>query len=460
MKQMIVSDTTLCREDCAFSFREKIEIARHLQKLKVDVIELPAIKSARSDILLVKTISSFVKDSVLSVSAGENEESIVNAVASLSAAAHPRIRIELPVSTVGMEYTFHKKAEKMLAWIETAVAMAKEQCADVELCMTDATRAESDFLQSAVRAAEKAGATRLSLRDDAAAMLPDDLAAFVKTVCDMTDLPVGVCCSDQNGLALSSAVQAFRAGAAEVKTAFGGNCASTEMLGTMVMNCGNKYGFASRVLYTELHRIAKQIAWIASHRKNEGASVTSAEQNDSIHLDAEDSRDDVAVACAKLGYDLSQEDLEQVYAEFCRVAEKKPVGARELDAIVATAAMQMPATYHLQSYVVNNGNIISSSAQITLRKEERELQGICIGDGPIDAAFRAIEQIIGHHYELDDFQIQSVTEGKEAMGSALVRLRANGKLYSGNGLSTDIIGASIRAYLSAVNKIVYEETGR
>lgn len=85
------------------------------------------------------------------------------------------------------------------------------------------------------------------------------------------------------------------------------------------------------------------------------------------------------------------------------------------------------------------------------------MQGVCIGDGPIDAAFLAVEQIIGHHYELDDFQIQSVTEGKEAMGSALVKLRSGGKLYSGNGISTDIISASIRAYINAVNKIVYEE---
>ena len=85
------------------------------------------------------------------------------------------------------------------------------------------------------------------------------------------------------------------------------------------------------------------------------------------------------------------------------------------------------------------------------------LEGVCLGDGPIDAAFLAIEQIIGHHYELDDFQIHSVTEGREATGSALVKLRSNGKLYSGNGVSTDIIGASIRAYINAINKIIFEE---
>ena len=111
----------------------------------------------------------------------------------------------------------------------------------------------------------------------------------------------------------------------------------------------------------------------------------------------------------------------------------------------------------MENYVINNGNIITASAQITLTKDEKTLTGICTGDGPVDAAFRALEQIIGRHYELDDFQIQAVTEGREAMGSALVRLRHNGKIFSGNGISTDIIGSSIRAFLNAVNKIVYEE---
>ena len=127
------------------------------------------------------------------------------------------------------------------------------------------------------------------------------------------------------------------------------------------------------------------------------------------------------------------------------------------DAIVASAAMQVPALYKLVSYVINNGNIIRASAQITLSVGEEKKQGVMLGDGPIDAAFLCLEQIIGKHYELDDFEIQSVTEGKEAMGSALVKLRKDGKVYSGKGISTDIIGASIRAYLSAVNKIAYEE---
>ena len=137
--------------------------------------------------------------------------------------------------------------------------------------------------------------------------------------------------------------------------------------------------------------------------------------------------------------------------------KKSVVSAKEMDVIVASTAMQVPSTYRIESYVINSGNVITATANITLEKDGQKLRGVSVGDGPIDAAFLAIEQVIGHHYELDDFQIQAVTEGREAMGSALVKLRADGKLYSGNGISTDIIGAAIRAYISALNKIVYEE---
>ena len=126
-------------------------------------------------------------------------------------------------------------------------------------------------------------------------------------------------------------------------------------------------------------------------------------------------------------------------------------------AIIASAALQVPPTYRLESYVINTGNTISASAQMKLTKNGQTLSGVSLGDGPVDAAFLAIESILGRHYELDDFQIQAVTEGREAMGESVVKLRSGGKLYSGRGISTDIIGASVHAYLNAINKIVYEE---
>ena len=167
---------------------------------------------------------------------------------------------------------------------------------------------------------------------------------------------------------------------------------------------------------------------------------------------------DVSDCASTLGYDLTEEDVGKVFIALTKVCEKRgAVGAKEFEALIASNAMQAPSTYHFETYTTTSSNVSTPISQVTLKRNDEIISGVSSGDGPIDSAFRAIEQCIGHHYELDDFQVQAVTEGKEALGSALVRLRNNGKLYSGNGTSTDIIGASIRAYINALNKIVAEE---
>jgi hypothetical protein len=190
------------------------------------------------------------------------------------------------------------------------------------------------------------------------------------------------------------------------------------------------YGLASRTKFTELHRVVNQINWITDNAKNDKSLVTVNTDMESIRLDKNDTQEAVLAAVGKLGSALSAEDGAKVYEEFLRVASKKTVGSKELDAIVASAALQVPATYKLVSYVINNGNIITASAHIVLEKNGKKTEGIEIGDGPIDASFIAIDKIIGHHYELDDFQIQAVTEGKEAMGSAVVKLRKSDRWWS------------------------------
>jgi 2-isopropylmalate synthase len=177
-----------------------------------------------------------------------------------------------------------------------------------------------------------------------------------------------------------------------------------------------------------------------------------------ILLDSDSTVSQVADAAALLGYELSDSDIGNVYKALAQVCEKKgAVGSKEFEALIASSAMQAPSTYHFETYTTTSSNISSAMTQIVLKCNEDIISGVSSGDGPIDSAFRAIEQCIGHHYELDDYQVQSVTEGKVALGSALVRLRVGGKLYSGNGTSTDIVAASIRAYINALNKIVFEE---
>ena len=458
---MRIADRTLCRENCTFSFKEKIEICRQLEKLKVDVMELPAIENPKTDILFVRTASSFVGSCILSVCVGMTSESMAQAIQAISAAKHPRLRVEVPVSPVGMEYGAHKKPAKMVEWVSAAVAKAKAACADVEFCAVDATRAEPAFLTAVLAAAVEAGATSVTLCDSTGEKMPDEFAAFVKGVMEIVSVPVGVSCDNKNEMAAAAAILAVRAGADTVKTAVEGACVPLEAFCGIVKNCGNHYGFSANVQLTEYHRIVRQIARIVAGKgvdRNAAVNVASASEA-GFTLDANDDKNAVTAAVVKLGYDLSEEDMEAVYNEFIRVAAKKNVGAKELEAIVSGVAMQVPPTFTLVSYMVNSsgGNALAASAQIVLDKKGEQLHGICMGDGPIDAAFKALEQIMGCHFELDDFQIQAVTEGKEAMGSALVKLRADGKLYAGTGISTDIMGASIRAYLSAVNKIVFEQ---
>ena len=230
----------------------------------------------------------------------------------------------------------------------------------------------------------------------------------------------------------------------------------------MLFRSGDAIALSCRLDMTQVYRELRQIEWILSADKTKSSIFAENPTEESVEnepaLTKQDSAEHIASIVRRMGYDLSEEDSEKVYNAFLETASKKSaLSAKELDAIIASVALQVPSTYTLVSFVINSGNVIGSTAQVTLEKNGTPVSGFSMGDGPIDAAFRAIEQIVGIHYELDDFRITSVTEGREAIGSALVRLRSAEKLYAGQGTSTDIIDAGIRAYVSALNKIAYEE---
>ena len=469
MEKLMISDITLKQaaksSDYTLSFREKIEIAKLLDKINVSVIEIPAITKEKTDVLLIKSIASCVKNSIIAVPVNLDTSDVEKVADALKDAAKSRIQVVVPTSTVQMEYICKKKPPMVLEMIKELVTKAKTLCTDVEFVADDATRSEVDFLYQAIAVAVEAGAGTVTLCDTAGTMLADEISTFIDDVyanvpgCE--DINVAVQCSDETSMACACCVSAVKTGVREIKvsTISGNTTASLEPICQAVKLHGDELGVECAVKMTEYHRTVKQIEWIANSKRSKNSVldfIAGTDVNDFV-LNEHDDISEVSKAVKSLGFDLSQDDLSKVYEEFKRISRKKPVGAKELDAIVASAALQVPNTYFLESYVINSGNVISATANITLKKDDEKISGLSGGDGPIDAAFLAIEQIVGCHYELDDFQIQSVTEGKEAMGSALVKLRSEGKLYSGKGISTDIIGASIRAYLNAINKIVYEE---
>ena len=467
MRTVMISDVTMKQTVEAggylLSFREKIELAKLLDKLGASVIELGALGSSKSDRLLIKSLASAIRDGVFAVPVDLMDAASVDFVwDALREARKPRLQVCSPVSVVQMEYFLHRKPAVVLASIKERISAARAVCADVEFVAQDATRADEPFLLQAINAAAEAGATLVTITDVAGSMLGDEFKALVATVRAALpqDVRLGVSCSNLLFMADANSIAAIEAGADEVKTSACGNFTASLPNITRILDAkGGLLGARSNVRIVELDRIVKQIAWMCETQRSANSPFDSGvRDDDQSTFTAHDSQDAIARAIAALGYDLSEEDVAKVYDSFVHAAERKgTITSKELDAIVASEALQVPQTYKLESYVINSGNTIMATSHMRLRRDDTVLDSVALGDGPVDASFLAIEQIVGHHYELDDFQIRAVTEGREALGETVIRLRADdGRVYSGRGLSTDVIGSAILVYIAAVNKIVYE----
>ena len=448
------------------SFRQKIELAKLIDRLGLSVIETSPIQRGKSDILLLKSLASAVRNSVLAVPVDIfHPESVEETWNALQDARHPRLQVAVPVSTVQMEYLCHKKPAAILELTADLVKRCAACCNDVEFVAEDFGRSDKDFLLQVIRTAVENGANLVTIYDTAGKLF--DYECYDSTKWLRTFLPenvkLGVWCSNEMYMADACAIAAVRAGADEVKTTPYGNTTAALKRFVKILNTKSDVCKAfCDVKMTELQRVVEQIKAVCEADRVKPLSSreeTTVSDRGELLLTVHDDRENVIKVVEKLGYELNEEDAAKVYEAFMTLASKtETVEPKELDAIVATVAFQAPPTYRLESYLVNSGNVISSICHICLRKEGTLLESVCVGDGPVDAAFLAINQAIGCKYELDDFQLQSVTEGREAMGGAVVRLRHEGKVYSGRGISRDIVEAGIMAYLNAVNKIVFEES--
>ena len=461
MRTVNVADITLKKlseeREISLLFREKSKIANCADKIGADVIELPQIKNLREDTIVYKTIAQNIKNAVLAIPVGFNKENVAYSWECIKDAIKPRLQIELPVSTIQMEYTYHVKQAVMLEKIKELIIDAKSYCNDVEFAALDATRADVEFLISSVKEAEANGATLITICDNAGVSTPEEIGALVSKVAESVNVPVYVQVSDRINMGVASAFAAVSKGAQGIKCAMAGK--DVLLMGEIsdaMSVCATRIDAKIELDKTKIHSSIDDMLSNINHESYESQKEVSDKKK--ILLDSDSTIVQVEEAAKILGYELSDSDIGNVYKALINVCEKKgAVGSKEFEALIASSAMQAPSTYHFESYTTTSSNVSSSMSQVILKYNDEIICGVSNGEGPIDSAFRAIEQCIGHHYELDDFQVQSVTEGKEALGSALVRLRNNGKLYSGNGTSTDIIAASIRAYINALNKIVYEE---
>ncbi len=471
MREVKIVDISLRESEQLFpsglSFKQKIEMAKLLEKLKIDTVETGFVTEAAADGVLVRTLSTMLENCFICVPVSLDKSGIQRASTALAKAKKARLNLIVPTSTVQMEYVSRLKADNVLGQVRETVELCASLCPNVEFTAEDATRSETDFLCAVIDTAIAAGAKIITLCDATGEKTPDEITAFINTVRQKVPALKGVILSlhlrDNLGLATASALAAAACGVQQLKVTSSlnsGHLSLEQFLNALKVR-GEALDMTCGANVTALFRTCRQLEAITGASRSGRFALAADEvgvpEQEELKADADMST--VRKRIELLGYDVSDDDLNEIYRVFKEISRSKKVVNRDLEALVAETAGQVAPTYQLDNYVINSGNAITATAFIRVLKDGVPFQAISIGDGPIDAAFLTIEQLVNRRFELDEFQIQAVTEGREAMGDAIVKIRYNGKLYSGRGLSTDIVGASIRAYLSAVNKIVNEEQG-
>ena len=473
MIKLTITDITLRESEDAhaasLSFKEKLETAKLLEKLQVDVIETGPVGGSPADAAFIRTLATTLEYSTVSVPVSLDKDNVSRTWDALSKARKPRLNVIVPTSTVQMEYFHKQKPEAVLPLVTEITSFCLSLCPDVEFTAVDSVRSEPGFLAAVLRAAIAAGAKTVTLCDSVGELLPEELGRFVSSVYasvpELADITLSIHCRDSLGLASASALAGVKAGARQVKVSSrpGSGTLPLEQFLNVIKIRGEALGLSSGINDTALQRTSAQLAALAGVSGAMGAardpSGTPDRASEESSLTSETGIDALRSHIKTIGFEVSEDDLKRIFEQFLDIARNKKVVNRDIEALIAETAGQAPPVYQLRNYVINSGSVITATAYIELSKDGAVSKALSDGDGPIDAAFKAAEQIFGAHYELEEFHIQAVTGGREATGDALIKLRHNGKLYSGRGVSTDIVGASIRAYLSAANKIVHEERG-
>ncbi len=468
MKHIYVTDFTL-RNFCG-SFKDGAEIAKLLDKSGVSTIVTMPIKEQEKDSLFLRTLSQVVENATLCVPVEADkltEENIARSIHAVESAKQHAICFEIPTSAVQMEYLAHAKPKVLLERLAASIDFAKTKT-PVYVSLLDSTRTEFDFVKTLIDLCVEHGVMGINISDDASYLTPHECAKYtqnLKSCIIPNSLTLFFCSSDVLSLGLANSFIALENGMDGVCTSFLDQKAPTLFAFAKLIKTTKD--FNANLKLTSITELSTNIRQILGHyneetaKKSHQAFVPENNLRDSslqfAALDESTTIKELQEATKKLGYNLSDDSIVNVFKAFTPLAKKKPVTATELEAIIATSSMQVTPAYTLDSFVITCGDKIATTATVHVIFEEQTRTGLAIGAGPIDAAFNALERAIGLHYELDDFQVAAVTEGQEALGRTIVKLRNKGRIYAGLGLSADIIESSISAYLSALNKIHSEQ---
>ena len=498
MRKIKIFDTTLRDGEqspgCTMNLAEKLEMAAELDKLGVDVIEAGFAICSDDDFNAIREVSKVVENAKLASLARCNKKDIDRAYESLAEAKHPMLHTFIATSDIHLKHKLEMTREQVLETIKESVSYAKTKFEFIEFSAEDASRSDREFLAQAYSTAIENGATTINVPDTVGYTTPLEMADLIKylkeNVKGIENVDISVHCHDDLGLGTANSLSAVLAGATQVECTINGigERAGNASLEEIVMGIKTRKDFYNA--YTDIntkriYKISKLLSTIsgmvvAPNKAIVGANAFAHEAGIHQHGVLKERStyeimnvEDIGIPQNKmvlgkhsgkhafkdriesLGYDIDDKSLEDAFVKFKNLADKKKIVTdSDIEALLIGNNDSENPTYTLNGFVVNDGNSISSLATVSIMDSQNNIvEGIGKGNGPIDAAFGAIDSITSNKAKLVNYSINAITEGEDALGEVIVRLASNDKTVIGRAVSTDIIEASLRAYVNGLNKL-------
>jgi len=499
MDRVIIFDTTLRDGEQAaggsLNIQEKLEIAKQLEKLGVDVIEAGFPISSPGDFEAVKLIAQEVRGSVICGLARANPKDVDRAWEAIKEAVHPRIHVFVSSSDIHLMHGMKKSRDEILKLARDMVTRAKSYTDDIEFSPMDASRTELAYLYQILEVAIDAGATTVNIPDTVGYAIPDEFGKLIEgifqNVSNIGQAVVSVHCHNDLGLAVANSLEAINRGVRQVECTINGigERAGNASLEEIVMSIKTRSDFFNLTTGIDTRQIYKSSRLVSeltgfSVQPNKAIVGANAFRHESgIHQDGVikmpitfeiidpktigipssslvlgklSGRHAFRERLAELGYGLSETDFNRVFLAFKELADKKKeVTDRDIESLVAEEQRTISEVYHLDRIQVSCGDRgIPTASVVLIAPDSQVLADAALGTGPVDAAFKAIDKIVKVPNVLAEFSIKSITEGIDAIGEVLVKIESGGITYTGRGADTDIIVASAKAYVNALNRLL------
>lgn len=498
--KLIIFDTTLRDGEqspgASLGVRAKLEIAHQLKRLGVDVIEAGFPIASPGDFEAVRLIAREIKGPIIAGLARAVTKDIDRAAGAVKYAKRPRIHVFLATSKIHMKYKLHKVEDEILRQAVFAVKYAKKYVQDIEFSPEDAARTEPEFLRDVVAEVIKAGAGTVNIPDTVGYAIPKEFGNLIKWLIENTpgidDIVLSVHCHNDLGLAVSNSLSAILNGARQIECTINGigeraGNASLEEIVMAIKTRKDIFGLRTNIDTTQITKTSRLVSRLTGIPVQPNKAIVGENafaHEAGIHQDGILKKrityeimkpEDVGLKESKLvlgkhsgrhafkerlkelGHKLSDKEIDKAFNRFKTVADKKKfIYDEDLEAIIEEEISTIPETFQLVYFNVTCGNRTVPTATVQLRKDKQMFEDASSGDGPIDAAYKTIDRVTGIKGKLIDYNIKAVTSGKDAIGEVNIKVRSpEDRIIVGRGSSTDIIEASIKAYLNAINRMVF-----